>query len=38
VVEGMDIVDKMTLVDTGRSGYHDDVPKEEILIEETIVA
>ena len=38
VVEGMDIVDKMTLVDTGRMGFHDDVPKEEILIEETIVA
>jgi len=38
VVEGMDVVDKMTLVDTGRSGFHDDVPKEEILIEETIVA
>lgn len=37
VVEGMDIVDKMTLVDTGRMGHHDDVPKEDILIESTIV-
>jgi len=37
VVEGMDIVDKMTLVDTGRLGHHDDVPKEEIVITETIV-
>lgn len=37
VVEGMDVVDKMTLVDTGRMGFHDDVPKEEIIIEETIV-
>ncbi|MEW6990714.1 peptidylprolyl isomerase [Colwelliaceae bacterium 6441] len=37
VVEGMDIVDKMTLVDTGRLGHHDDVPKEEIIIESTIV-
>ncbi|MFT5759839.1 MAG: peptidyl-prolyl cis-trans isomerase B (cyclophilin B) [Alteromonadaceae bacterium] len=37
VVEGMDIVDNMTLVDTGRLGHHDDVPKEEILIESTIV-
>lgn len=37
VVEGMDIVDKMTLVETGRLGFHDDVPKEEIIIEETIV-
>jgi peptidyl-prolyl cis-trans isomerase B (cyclophilin B) len=37
VVEGMDIVDKMTLVDTGSLGHHDDVPKEEIIINETIV-
>lgn len=37
VVEGMDIVDKMTLVETGRLGHHDDVPKEEIIINETIV-
>ena len=37
VVEGMDVVDKMTLVDTGRMGFHDDVPKDEILIETTIV-
>ena len=37
VVEGMDIVDKMTLVDTGRLGHHDDVPKEEIIITETII-
>lgn len=37
VVEGMDIVDKMTLVDTGRLGHHDDVPKDEILINETVV-
>jgi len=37
VVEGMDIVDKMTLVDTGRLGHHDDVPKEEIVITETVI-
>ncbi|NMP31266.1 peptidylprolyl isomerase [Thalassotalea sp. M1531] len=37
VVEGMDIVDKMTVVETGRFGFHDDVPKEEIVIESTIV-
>ena len=37
VVEGMEIVDKMALVDTGRLGHHDDVPKEEIVITETIV-
>ncbi len=33
VVEGMDIVDKMALVETGRRGFHDDVPKDEIIIE-----
>ncbi|MBO9490288.1 peptidylprolyl isomerase [Endozoicomonas sp. G2_1] len=33
VVEGMDIVDKMTLVETGRFGFHDDVPKDEIIVE-----
>ncbi|TWX48356.1 peptidylprolyl isomerase [Colwellia hornerae] len=37
VVEGMDIVDKMTLVETGRMGFHDDVPTEEIIIESAIV-
>lgn len=37
VVEGMDIIDKMTLVDTGRMGFHDDVPKEEIVVESAIV-
>ncbi|WP_371377410.1 peptidylprolyl isomerase [Thalassotalea aquiviva] len=38
VVEGMDVVDKMTLVDTGRHGYHDDVPLENIIIESVEVA
>jgi peptidyl-prolyl cis-trans isomerase B (cyclophilin B) len=37
VVDGMDIVDKMTTIATGRLGYHDDVPKEEIIIEQVIV-
>jgi len=37
VVEGMEVVNKMATVATGRSGFHDDVPKEEILITETIV-
>ena len=37
VVEGMDIVDKMTLGDTGRFGFHDDVPKEEIIVEAATV-
>ena len=38
VVEGMDIVDKMALVETGRRGFHDDVPKDEIIIESATVA
>lgn len=38
VVDGMDIVDKMTLVATGRTGYHDDVPQEDITIESVEVA
>lgn len=37
VVEGMDIVDKMTVFETGTFGFHQDVPKEEIMINETIV-
>ncbi|REL35118.1 peptidylprolyl isomerase [Thalassotalea euphylliae] len=37
VVEGMEVVDKMTTVETGRFGFHDDVPKDEIIVEETIV-
>jgi peptidyl-prolyl cis-trans isomerase B (cyclophilin B) len=37
VVEGMDIVDKMTLVDTGSRAGHDDVPKDEIIIESALV-
>jgi peptidyl-prolyl cis-trans isomerase B (cyclophilin B) len=38
VVEGMDIVDKMALVETGRRGFHDDVPKDEIIIESATIA
>ena len=37
VVEGMDIVDKMTLVETGNRYGHGDVPKDDILIESAIV-
>lgn len=32
VVEGQDTVDKIELVSTGRQGFHDDVPKEDIVI------
>jgi peptidyl-prolyl cis-trans isomerase B (cyclophilin B) len=37
VIEGMDVVDKMALVETGNMYGHGDVPKEDILIESAIV-
>ncbi|MEY8213465.1 MAG: peptidylprolyl isomerase [Colwellia sp.] len=37
VVEGMDVVDKMALVETGNMFGHGDVPKDDILIESAIV-
>lgn len=35
VVAGMETVDRIATVKTGRSGYHSDVPLEEIVIEKT---
>ncbi len=32
VVEGMDVVDKIKGVKTGNRGFHQDVPKEEVII------
>ncbi|QGM80465.1 peptidylprolyl isomerase [Otariodibacter oris] len=32
VVEGMDVVDKIKGVKTGNYGFHQDVPKEEVII------
>ncbi|MDP8162389.1 peptidylprolyl isomerase [Pasteurella skyensis] len=32
VVEGMDVVDKIKGVKTGNRGFHQDVPKEEVVI------
>ncbi|MBT0728487.1 peptidylprolyl isomerase B [Rosenbergiella australiborealis] len=37
VVEGMDVVEKIKAVATGRSGMHQDVPKEDVVIQKTIV-
>lgn len=37
VVEGMDVVDKISAVDTGSYGYHQDVPKEDVVIEKAEV-
>jgi peptidyl-prolyl cis-trans isomerase A (cyclophilin A) len=33
VVEGMDVVDKIASVKTGKRGHHDDVPTEPVVIE-----
>ena len=35
VVEGMDVVDKIKVVETGSKGYHNDVPKTPIVINST---
>jgi peptidyl-prolyl cis-trans isomerase B (cyclophilin B) len=36
VVSGTEIVDKIRAVPTGRKGYHDDVPNEDVLIEKAV--
>ncbi|MQY51194.1 peptidyl-prolyl cis-trans isomerase [Rhodocyclus tenuis] len=33
VVAGTEVVDAIAKVKTGRSGFHDDVPKEDVVIE-----
>ena len=33
VVEGTDVVDKIKCVKTGNTGFHQDVPKEDVIIE-----
>ena len=35
VVAGLDVIDKIAAVKTGRSGMHRDVPVEDIIIEKT---
>ena len=36
VVAGTEVVDDIAAVKTGRSGYHDDVPLEDLLIERAV--
>ena len=36
VVSGADVVDKIKAVKTGRKGFHDDVPKEDVVIEKAV--
>ena len=38
VVDGMDVVNAITEIRTGRSGYHSDVPTEAIEITETVIS
>jgi peptidyl-prolyl cis-trans isomerase B (cyclophilin B) len=33
VTDGTDVVDKIKAVKTGSSGFHQDVPKEDVIIE-----
>jgi len=36
VISGADVVDKIKAVKTGRKGFHDDVPKEDVVIEKAV--
>jgi len=36
VVDGKDVVDKIKDVETGRQGFHDDVPKADIVISKAV--
>ena len=38
VVSGQDVVDRIKAVKTGRKGFHDDVPNEDVVIEKAVVA
>ena len=37
VVAGQDVVDRITAVKTGRKGFHDDVPLQDVVIEKAVV-
>jgi peptidyl-prolyl cis-trans isomerase B (cyclophilin B) len=36
VVEGADVVDKIAKVKTGRRSFHQDVPKEDVIIDKAV--
>ncbi|MCM2251290.1 MAG: peptidylprolyl isomerase [Ramlibacter sp.] len=36
VVGGMDVVDRIKGVKTGRKGFHDDVPNDDVVIEKAV--
>ena len=37
VVSGNDVVDKIKAVKTGRKGFHDDVPVDDVVIEKAVL-
>ena len=37
VVGGTDVVDRIKAVKTGRKGFHDDVPQQDVVIEKAVV-
>ena len=37
VIEGTDLVDRIQGVDTGRKGFHDDVPVDDVVITKVVV-
>ena len=36
-LEGIEVIDKIALVETGSYGPHQDVPKDPVIIEEIII-
>jgi peptidyl-prolyl cis-trans isomerase B (cyclophilin B) len=38
VVSGQDVVDRIKAAKTGRKGFHDDVPLQDVVIEKAVVA
>ncbi len=38
VVSGQDLVDRIKGVKTGRTGFHDDVPQQDVVLEKAVVA
>jgi peptidyl-prolyl cis-trans isomerase B (cyclophilin B) len=37
VIDGADVVDKIKAVKTGRKGFHDDVPKDDVVLEKAVL-
>jgi peptidyl-prolyl cis-trans isomerase B (cyclophilin B) len=37
VIEGTEVVDAITKVATGRRGFHDDVPKDDVVISKAVL-